>query len=163
MRTVSLVLLLACAACANGRWFFQRGPSPQEREADALYRSALHELDPSNPTGTLDSGLVKLDAYLASTVKRSHVTEAETLRRLARDAQELARVEAALDVARSTAATDTSAAATRAADAKAAAAQSRNRAEELVKEVQRLKSELAKANDELERIKKRLATPPAKP
>jgi hypothetical protein len=33
------------------------------------------------------------------------------------------------------------------------------RDEEMVKEIQRLKDELAKANDELERIKKRLATP----
>ena len=33
------------------------------------------------------------------------------------------------------------------------------RDEDMVKEIQRLKDELAKANDELERIKKRLASP----
>ena len=76
--------------------------------------------------------------------------EAAIMRRLVRDAQQLARVEAALNQARAQS-TETK--------AEPRPAETKIKEDEALKEIQRLKDELAKANEELERIRKRLANP----
>jgi len=152
MRRVLLVALVLSGACAHGTSIIKRKASADEVRADSLYWSAISNLDPANKNGTLDAGIANLDAYLASPGNLKHAAEAQTLRSLARNSQQLARVEAALQQAKA------SAAPAGASDSKPQP-DSKGRDEEMVKEVQRLKEELAKANEELERIKKRLATP----
>lgn len=138
----ALVLTLAMfGACAHGPPVLRRDSQAQSETAiDSLYWRAVYHLDPSNKNGTLDSAIVYLDRYLASPGKRQHEREAAVMRSLARNSQQLARVEAALQQAR-------------------ASADNKGRDEEYLKEIQRLKDELAAANAELERIKKRLAAP----
>lgn len=145
----ALVIFLAASTLLSScrPSMFRRG-DPAPVASDSLYWKALLHLDAQNQKGSTDSAIKYLDAYLARDTTQKHRLEALVLRRLARDAMQLARVEAALQVAKS------------AEPAKAAdAAQAPRRDEELVKEIQRLKDELAKANAELERIKKRLAAP----
>jgi hypothetical protein len=136
---VALVLVSACAR------LFHSGPSA----ADSLYWQAVENLDVSNKSGTLDTAIAKLDAYLALPGTPAHAKEAGVLRTLARNSQQLARVEATLQQVRANPPENRP----RESDAKA-------RDEESLKEIQRLKDELAAANAELERIKKRLAAPP---
>lgn len=126
-------------------------------DVEALYWSAVTNLDPSNRAGTLEGGLANLEAYLASPGKLKHASEANALRNLARSAQQLSRVEAALQQARARA--DAASASTVEARTREPESRGGGRDEEMVKEIQRLKEELAKANEELERIKKRLAAP----
>ena len=114
-----------------------------------MYWQAIENLDVSNKSGTLDTAIAKLDAYLASAGTLAHEKEARVLRTLARNSQQLARVEATLEQARANPPEPRP----RESDTKA-------RDEESLKEIQRLKDELAAANAELERIKKRLAAPP---
>jgi hypothetical protein len=153
-----LLALVLCSACAHGNTLFRRKSDvTAEARADSLYWSAVANLDPANKSGTLDAALSNLDAYLASPCNLKHRNEAAVLRSLTRNSQQLARLEAALQQTRAAAAVDT---------AKARGEnkpEPRARDEEMVKEIQRLKDELAKANEELERIKKRLAAPPSKP
>lgn len=147
MTRALLAGLALLGACAHGPLALRsREPSKSEIAADSLYWRAVRHLDPSNRNGTLDSAIVYLDAYLACKEKLSHATEASVLRSLARNAQQLARLEAALQQARAS------------ADNRPRESD-KGRDEEYVKEIQRLKDELAKANEELERIKKRLAAP----
>jgi hypothetical protein len=112
--------------------------------AEVLYWRALLLLDPANQSRSLDTAITQLDAYLAGPRPLQHLSEATTLRDLAHDAQELDRVQAALHQAR--------------AEARANADQSAGN-EDSAKEIQRLRDELAAANAELDRIKKRLANP----
>lgn len=135
--------LVLVGACAHGPAMFRSPQAKSNAATDSLYWHAVAKLDPSHKAETLDVAIASLDAYLASTGNLKHLAEAVVLRKLARSAQQLARVEAALLQART--------------------AESRPREsardEEAVKEIQRLKDDLAKANEELERIKKRLAAP----
>ena len=147
MRIVTLVLAtIAIAACSHPPKFLRRSPG-EPAASDSLYWKALTHLDAANQRGSTDSALKFLDVYLAGGTQQAHRLEALTLRRLARDAMQLARVEAALQ-AKSAEPARTS-----------GEAPAPRRDEEAVKEIQRLKEELAKANEELERIRKRLATP----
>jgi hypothetical protein len=149
MKRALVATLVLGTGCLHGTALVQRKHdwSP-EAAADSLYWSAVRNLDPTSKSGTLDAGIANLDAYLASPAKLSHATEAAVLRSLARNAQQLARVEATLQQR------------VAAADSKQRSEpDNKARDEEMVKEIQRLKDELAKANDELERIKKRLAAP----
>lgn len=140
--TTATVLI---AACSHPPKFMRGAPEPPP-PSDSLYWKAITHLDAANQRGSTDSAIKFLDGYLANGTQQPHRLEALTLRRLARDAMQLARVEAALQ-ARS------------AEPAKSASEPGAKRDEEAVKEIQRLKEELAKANEELERIRKRLATP----
>lgn len=144
MSRLILAALVFLSACAQGPTPFRRAAT-QDVASDAIYSKALAQLDPSNKQGTLDSAIKYLDAYLASPAQ-AHRAEAEAMRRLTRDAQQLARLEATLHQART-------------AENRPRESDSKGRDEEAVKEIQRLKDELAKANEELERIRKRLATP----
>lgn len=107
--------------------------------AEAMYWRALYKLDPANQTATPHDAVVLLDSYLA-TAQSTHRAEAQTLRRVA----------AALEA--------------RAAAVASGATQPKTdppKVDDKAKdeELQRLKDELAKANAELERIKRRLAQP----
>ena len=138
--------LVLTVACSHGPRFL-RGSEPSSAP-DSLYWKAVGQLD-ANKESSLDSALTNLDAYLASGTEQPHRREAMVLRQLVRDSKQLARVEVALQQARS----DTSHARPH------SDGETKRRDDEAVKEIQRLKDELAKANEELERIRKRLATP----
>jgi hypothetical protein len=145
MRRLILGLLLTLSAC-GGRTIFYR---PRPSTADSVYNVALSFLD-STGRVEFDSAAKYLDLYV-SMPRADRASEATIVRRLVRDAQQLARVEAALNQARAQT-TETKTAEAKPAEAKA-------REDEALKEIQRLKDELAKANEELERIRKRLANP----
>lgn len=103
---------------------------------EALYWRALHRLDPANGTMNAREAGQLLDNYLGS-ASPTHRTEAQALRRIATALE--ARI-----VAPAPGRTD-------------APAVTPDKARD--DEIQRLKDELAKANAELERIKRRLAQP----
>ena len=146
-RVVLLGLAATLAACSSGIRIFRR-PAP-EVGADSLYWKAVAQLDPAKTKPLLDSAQSYLDRYLVAP-RQAHRREALVLRQLVQDARQLARVELALQQARS----DT---AQRAHSNNEA--EPRRRDDEALKEIQRLKEELAKANEELDRIRKRLANP----
>jgi hypothetical protein len=105
---------------------------------EATFWRALYKLDPTNGTATPHDAAVLLDAYLASSLTVPHRGAATTLRRVA----------GVLDKPPAVAAAGVP-------TAPASTASDKARDEELVK----VKEELAKANAELERIKRRVATP----
>jgi hypothetical protein len=107
---------------------------------EVLYWRALFKLDPPNQLAGPREAAALLDRYLAAPVQPSHRTEAAVLQRLA----------AALE------AKQAAVAAAAAAPAPVAAPRDDKAKDE---EIARLKEELAKANAELERIKRRVATP----
>ena len=136
--------------------------TPQALET-AFWRG-LFKMDPANPNATLATAISLLDTYLEDSRDSDHVAEARTMRRAAAKLEGLTRVaENAVSEAREASNT--------AANAKAQAANANARAEAAKTEatpstdaeVKRLKDELAKANAELERIRKRLTQPPQKP
>ena len=112
---------------------------PRTREArEILFWRALFKLDPGNKTsGSLSDGLAMLDRYLADTSTVLYRSEAIILKRLAVTTQVL-QAKALAPVVRDT----------------TTIVKTTNETE-----VAALKAELAKANAELERIKKRLANP----
>jgi hypothetical protein len=119
--------------------FAERHPTMHE-SYDALFWRSLYKLDSTNGTASPRDAASLLDSYLSAPVSVSYRGAATALRRIA----------AALDrpapapVASSSSSTSAS-----------APAGDKNRDEE----VARLKDELSKANAELERIKRRVATP----
>jgi len=155
MNRISLAAMLLCTACVHG-WspFRSQSEARAASAVDSLYWRAVANLSPTNRNGSRDSAITQLDAYLKSSAAKKHANEAATLLSLARDAQQLARVQAALQQARADVQSSD-----RRGDTNGAPA----RDESAVREIERLKSELARANSELERIKKRLAAPPTKP
>jgi hypothetical protein len=155
MKRVLIAAVLGCAACASA---FRSPGQQRAADLDAVFWRAVAHADPANPRGSLDSAIVLLDSYLAAG-NPPHAAEARTIRQLARDSQQLGKVQASLQVARDVAAENKQ----RADVAETKAETKATRSDDAVKEVERLKDELAKAREELERIKKRLATPPTKP
>lgn len=150
MTRMALALLLATTACGTRTIFHQPRPSA----AESVYAVALSFLD-SIGRVELDSAGKYLDLYL-SMPGADRRSEAGIVRRLVRDAQQLSRVEAALNHARAQSTEPRSA---EARGAEQRTADSKPRDDEALKEIQRLKEELAKANEELDRIRKRLANP----
>lgn len=170
MKVVVMGAMLLLGACVHGSTLLQR----REPAEEALYRRALVYLDPSNERGSIDSAAVLLDRYLAANATRAHVPEALALRRLIDAAQELARVEVVLhqslvEVRRAEdekrEADDKRDTVTKRDTARRAPQSHARPSAEAAREIQRLREELREANAELERIRKRLATPapPAKP
>jgi hypothetical protein len=145
-RAVSFAIVaVALTACTRLPWTREPQPNPDE----GLYYRALTLLDSSATTPSLDSAVYYLDRYLASSYKQDHAWEAVVLRRLVVESLELRRVQVALqrDSGRpSGRRTETSGGEV-------------VRSDDASREIQRLKEELAKANAELERIRKRLANP----
>jgi hypothetical protein len=123
-------------------------------------------MDPANHSASLNAALVSLDAYIADTTYREHVIEAISLRRVAGELQSLNAI-AVTALAQAKDAKASAATATAAAnDAKDAAAKDAaakftdvSATTASAEEIKRLKDELAKANAELERIRKRLSQP----
>ena len=146
MRIASLAVMVLVTACAPGGGMFQRGPKP-DPHVEGQFTRALTLLEPGASAASMDTATVLLDAYLAHGGYVARRPEAVALRRLATDAIQLSRVASALQQERA----DNRA---KASDAPAAARTDNDS----LKEIQRLKDELAEANAELERIKKRLAT-----
>jgi hypothetical protein len=145
------VLTFALLTVAGCHLPFRRAAGPMAPAgADSLYWKAVNHLDAANQRGSLDTAVLALDAYLAGGTTQPHRQEALVLRQLARDSRQLARVEGLLRLARTDSTPQRS---------NTGEAELRRRDEESVKEIQRLKEELAKANEELERIRKRLAAP----
>jgi hypothetical protein len=118
--------------------FAERHPNTSE-SYDALFWRALYKLDPTNATATPREAASLLDTYLAASPAVPHRGAVTTLRRIAGalDKPAPAPVASTTNAPTPTTATD----------------KSRD------EEVARLKDELAKANAELERIKRRVATP----
>ena len=149
------VLARAEAAAASGRHaeaerlladFAISFPQTDEAQETAYWR-AVFKLDPANREGGASMSRVLLEGYLRGEGALQHRTEAEVLRQIALRIDSLSSATGAgASPAGSPAPTGDRAAELKAKDA----------------EIQKLKEELAKANDELERIKRRLAQP-AKP
>lgn len=119
---------------------------PNTPEAiETAYWRALFMLDPGNQTASRRDAIEMLDSYLNTPVIVMHRGSATTLRRIA----------VALDRPAPVAVAPAAAPAPRAEPKADTKADDKSRDEE----VQRLKEELAKANAELERIKKRVAQP----
>jgi len=163
-------LLLARVRAAEGKFavsdsmlsrFATQYPGTHEALETAYWR-ALFDLDPANHVASFTSAMASLDAYLSEKRPREHVAEAATLRRIAGHMDELNKLAAtALADARDT-------------TARATTPESRTDSRPPVAgdvvlpstadaEIKRLKDELAKANAELERIRRRLAQPPSRP
>jgi hypothetical protein len=106
--------------------------------ADVPYWRALYKLDPANPASSPHDAIALLDSYLASPAATWRRADAKVLRRIAATLDSRPAV-----VTVPATATPATSAADKAKD------------EELAK----VKDDLAKANAELERIKKRLAAP----
>lgn len=115
--------------------FAQRFPGTPEAAEVPYWRAILH-LDPASPAALHDA-LAALDGYLANAPNGQHRIEAVTLRRLVVAMEQR---NAAL-----------------AAVPPAPAARPDDKARE--EEMQRLRDDLAKANAELDRIRRRLARP----
>lgn len=134
---------------------------------ETAYWRALFKLDPSNRSTSVTQALALLDGYLADQRPRRHVVEATTLRRAAGQLEALNKLAANASAQAKDAATVAASAKANAADAKADAKSADANASAAVDakdaEIRRLKDELAKANTELERIRKRLGSPPPKP
>jgi hypothetical protein len=111
-----------------------------ERYADSgeanetIFWRAVFRLDPANPEASPARAVSELTTYLARAGRHTHLAEARALRRAASLADSLASTPR------------------RAAPAEASAA-------EKDAEIARLREELKRATDELERIKRRLSTP----
>jgi hypothetical protein len=147
MRWVVLgALALSVAACARLSIGPNRDPKPNPH-IEQLYARGLSQLDPENTGGSVDSAAGLLDAYLAYDGYVMRELEARALRKLIDDARQLAKVEVALRRA----ASDTA--------SRSASPDAPSRDSAALREIERLKDELAKANAELERIRKRLAAP----
>lgn len=134
---------------------------------ETTYWRALYKVDPSNRSGSLPAALSSLDAYLADARPRLHVAEATTLRRTAAQLDALNRAASSAasqaNAAANAAAKADAKAADAKADAKAADANASATADAKDAEIKKLRDDLAKANAELERIRKRLGTPPPRP
>jgi len=129
-------------AAADGRYdeadrllagFAQLFPRSQQA-GEVHYWRALFKLDPANKDATPQQAVASLDAYLALGDAQPHRSEALVLRRTAAHMRILA-----------------DSAAPRPSTAE------RDKARE--EEMQKLRDDLAKAQEELERIRKRLASP----
>jgi len=129
---------------------FAEGHPNTAEAVETAYWRALFMLDPANQTASRRDALAMLDSYLNSPVVVMHRGSASTLRRIATALDRPAPVAAANPPSPAPARADPK------ADTKVdTKAEDKSRDEE----VQRLKDELAKANAELERIKKRVAQP----
>lgn len=135
---------------------------PDTRQAsETAYWRALFALDPSNHGTSFRNAISSLDAYLSESGPREHAAEAATLRRIAGHMDELNKLAAsALAEARDTSAAARVTPTDIRAEIKPPVAGDVGLPTAADVEIKRLKDELAKANAELERIRRRLAQPP---
>ena len=151
MRVLILAaFVLSVAACGRLSIRTTSDPKPNAH-IEQLYSRALAHLDPASDSGAgLDSAAGLLEAYLAHAGPVQRAPEARALLRLTNDARQLVRVETALRRERAAGDTTTAARGDGAPQARDGAA---------LREIERLREQLANANAELERIRKRLAAP----
>jgi len=125
---------------------------PDTREArEIAFWKAAYMIDPANDHGSLNDGIVALDAYLAADSTAWYREEAILLRRTAAVAAGLAsQARAAPTDSTPVAATKDTVIIVKSRDEQIAA---------LKEQLAKSKEELAKVSAELERIKKRLANP----
>lgn len=164
LRNFRSALHEARIAADSGRWatadriladYARRYPDTDEAH-ESLYWRALFRLSPANDTTAQRQAIPALEAYIGgedaefrteARVLLDVARTAEVLRREAAEKeQEIAEIRTALGRAQERRATS---------DAEPSAPPSPDRG--LAQEVERLKSELARANQELERIRRRLA------
>lgn len=139
--------------------FARQYPDTPEALETAYWR-ALFDLDPSNHAASFSTAIASLDAYLSEKKPREHTAEAATLRRMAGHMDALNKLAAtALAEAKDTSGIRVTAPDAR-VEAKPPAAGDVSLPTPADAEIKRLKDELAKANAELERIRRRLAQPP---
>jgi hypothetical protein len=116
---------------------------PRTTEAAAAnYWRALYKADPANQTASARDATILLDSTLALPLDSAQRANAQTLRRITAAMQRAAALSAGASSSTN-------------ADGSNARPEDNSRDDE----VQRLRAELAKANAELERIKKRVAQP----
>ena len=127
--------------------------TPQAFESS--YWRALYKMDPVNPHASLSTAIAALDAYIGGAQSQEYAPEAETLRRIAAELQNLNKLAANAMASTKEPVIQPSDTGKSAADQATAAA--------AADEIKRLRDELAKSNAELDRIKRRLAQPPGKP
>ena len=139
--------------------FAIRYPTSDEALETSYWR-AVYALDPSNRAESVSGAISHLDSYLAATRPREHVLEATTLRRVAGQLDALNRL-AAGAIAQAKDANAAAAIARALTDARIETPRAQTESTSTADaEIKRLKDELAKANAELERIRRRLAQPP---
>ncbi len=146
--------------------FHERFPDSQQG-AESVYWRALFRLDPDNPLATPTTAVAALDAYLALPNHDEHAAEVDVLRRIAGLVNSEQGAAASAAEAADSARTQADSARAQADSVRSARALRYRSKQE---EVQRLRDsldkvlgKLAETNQELERIKKRLATPPSQP
>lgn len=128
---------------------------------ETRYWRAVFDLDPTNALGSPTTALSLLDAYIGDPSAGTHMDEARSLRGVAFALDSLRRYAAAVSDALQSSTTTN--AASHVSESRGEVTNGTTKtAEADADEIKRLKDELAKANDELDRIKKRLAAP-AKP
>lgn len=142
--------------------FARRYPASEDA-VETTYWRGLFRMDPSNPHASLPSAMAALDGYLADPRPRAHVAEATVVRRAAGQLDAMSHLAANAMVQAKDAQATASNAKAQAADARADAARAEQQPTSTADEIDHLKKELAKANAELERIRKRLQPPPGKP
>ncbi|MDB4884891.1 MAG: hypothetical protein JWN79_329 [Gemmatimonadetes bacterium] len=118
--------------------------------ADAAYYRALFKLDPSNPAASTREAVALLDGLIATPIVTAPVSPRQT------DALVLRRVATSLETRPVTVVTTPSASG---ASGSSTSAPRTDESRAKDEEIGRLKDELSKANAELERIKRRVATP----
>jgi hypothetical protein len=135
---------------------------PGTRQAsETAYWRALYDLDPSNHGASFRSAISSLDAYMSAGGPHEHAAEAATLRRVAGHMDELNKLAAtAIAEARDTSTAARGTAPDIRTEVKPPVAGDVGIPTASDVEIKRLKDELAKANAELERIRRRLAQPP---
>lgn len=139
--------------------------NPGTNEAlETTYWRAIFKLDPSNRSHSVQQAMVWLDGYLTDPRPRQHTTEATTLRRVAGQLDALnklaANASAQVQNATNVAANAKGVATEAKSEAKAAEANVAASSDAKDAEIKKLKDDLAKANAELDRIRKRLSQPP---
>jgi hypothetical protein len=143
--------------------YASRHPGTHETLETAYWR-AVFKADPSNAASSPPMALASLDGYLRDPRPRDHVLEAQTLRRTVAQIDALNRAAEAASVRAQSANNEAANAKAAIADAKETAnkadANASAAAADKDNEIKRLKDELAKANAELDRIRKRLGAPP---
>jgi hypothetical protein len=157
---------LAFAQEATARGRFDQADSALAAYADShratpealetAYWRAVFMLDPANRNGSLSAAMASLDGYLADRRAHAHLVEASSLRRIAGQMDVLTKVAANSATQAEKPRDVATTAPSRPAESKPEPTSSAADAAE----IKRLKDELAKANAELERIKRRLMTPP---
>lgn len=128
--------------------FQQTHPAAPEA-ADAAYYRALFRLDPSNSAMSTRDAVMLLDALLATPIVNTPLSPRTG------DAVVLRRIANSIDTRPITVVTTPAAGSGTSSSSAARAEESKAKDEEIT----RLKDELSKANAELERIKRRVATP----